>query len=353
MRAGFRKLPGKAAFLLEKPALSLNLSYLEIAGQQLSTMTESPFLIALAASVGVPIVDGKVILQPAIGVGWLTGIEVSDQLKILIRNFQLRKNWQQRQMVNKDNSRILSIAFHHVFRNPEDLSGGPEKSRLPSVLLTTIGWQDQVTIPANVEMRSIIIIVHADYLSQLVAPDADSDLLQAITSADRPILFEELFSPRIQEAANELLQANVPPALEKMFYRSKADELIYLFLAELLKRKEPVIKALNIADAKMIYQVRDKILDCSSSAPPIKELASFAGMSEAKLQRLFKQVFGSTIYAYYQSARMREAARLIREQRLTVSEVGYRLGYSNMSHFTRFFETHIGIKPKKFALSNK
>jgi AraC-like DNA-binding protein len=47
--------------------------------------------------------------------------------------------------------------------------------------------------------------------------------------------------------------------------------------------------------------------------------------------------------------RMQEAARLLKEKRLTVSEVGYRLGFTNLSHFSRVFEEHIGMKPKKYS----
>jgi AraC-like DNA-binding protein len=47
---------------------------------------------------------------------------------------------------------------------------------------------------------------------------------------------------------------------------------------------------------------------------------------------------------------MQEAARLLRVRRLSVSEVGYALGFSNLSHFSRLFEQHIGLKPKKYAM---
>ena len=48
---------------------------------------------------------------------------------------------------------------------------------------------------------------------------------------------------------------------------------------------------------------------------------------------------------------MQEAARLLTTGTLTVSEVGYQLGFTNLSHFTRVFETHIGLKPKKYAMN--
>jgi AraC-like DNA-binding protein len=48
---------------------------------------------------------------------------------------------------------------------------------------------------------------------------------------------------------------------------------------------------------------------------------------------------------------MQEAARLLQSKQFSVSEVGYQLGFSNLSHFSRTFEKHVGMKPKKYAQS--
>ncbi len=47
---------------------------------------------------------------------------------------------------------------------------------------------------------------------------------------------------------------------------------------------------------------------------------------------------------------MQEGARLLKEEGHSVSEVGYKLGFSNLSHFTRVFNKHIGMKPKQYSL---
>lgn len=49
---------------------------------------------------------------------------------------------------------------------------------------------------------------------------------------------------------------------------------------------------------------------------------------------------------YYQHLRTKDAARLLRWEKLPVSKAGYRMGFENLSHFSRVFEKHIGKKPK-------
>jgi len=97
--------------------------------------------------------------------------------------------------------------------------------------------------------------------------------------------------------------------------------------------------------------LRKAIMDDLSVPPRLDDLATKAGMSETKMKQLFKQTFGDTIYNYYQKLRMEEAAFLITKAGHSVSEAGYTLGFSNLSHFSRLFEKHYGLTPKKFTLA--
>ena len=118
---------------------------------------------------------------------------------------------------------------------------------------------------------------------------------------------------------------------------------------ELEKRDEQHLYALNSRDVQTLYQVKEQILQHVDKPPVISELALFATMSPTKLKRLFKQVFGNSIFSYYQAFRMQEAARLLREEKLAVSEVGYRLGFTNLSHFSKVFNEQMGMNPKQYS----
>ena len=69
-------------------------------------------------------------------------------------------------------------------------------------------------------------------------------------------------------------------------------------------------------------------------------------MNKTKLRDLFKQVFGDSIYAHFQKARMEEAAFLLKQGGYSVSDAGYRLGFTNLSHFNRLFHKYFGVNPK-------
>ncbi len=147
------------------------------------------------------------------------------------------------------------------------------------------------------------------------------------------------------------MTATVPGLLHDFYYKLKAEELIYLFLLEFIRRQHLPGLALRPVDVTRMYALRDKLMADLNVLPNLPDLARFSGISESKMTRLFRQIFGSSIYDYYQTLRMHEAAWLIREQHLSIAEAGYRVGFSNLSHFSRLFDKHYGTTPKRFAMN--
>lgn len=161
--------------------------------------------------------------------------------------------------------------------------------------------------------------------------------------------FESNVTSAMIKCANDLISENINEDLETLFFKIKCEELLCHLFNKLLERKEEPVSKFHIDDIKAIYKIKDHLQLHLDTAPNIANLAIEAGMSETKLRKLFKQTFGKGVFDYYQSLRMQEAARLLRDERLSVSEVGYQIGFTNLSHFSRVFEKHMGMKPKKWS----
>ena len=297
--------------------------------------------------------DGIRHVPPHMGTGFIKGYIFNPKLRMIVRQYQLKEDWVVDRGFSEYEDKMVRIAFHHNYYATDDfkyklLQLSNSRQILPSVQVATTALNYEL-LPANKIVNSIVITVHADYLKELLKPTAGNDLLQTILTAEQPLLFEEIISPLIQDVAAEIIKAKPMMELADFFYRIKTEELIYLLFAELLKRENTTLQALNAIDVQRVYEVRNKLLADLNKPSAFAELVKLSGMSESKLKRLFKQIFGKSIYSYYQGFRMKEAAYLIREERFSVSEVGYRLGFTNLSHFSRLFEAHIGKKPKKYA----
>ncbi len=75
------------------------------------------------------------------------------------------------------------------------------------------------------------------------------------------------------------------------------------------------------------------------------QLVRKSGMNADKLKKGFKEMFGTTIFDFYQGQRMEHARYLLYEKGLSVTEVSDMLGYSSISHFSTAFKKHTGLKP--------
>ena len=82
----------------------------------------------------------------------------------------------------------------------------------------------------------------------------------------------------------------------------------------------------------------------------IKALSRKVAINECYLKKGFKEIFGTTIFDFYQGQRMEHAKYLLYDKGLSVTEVSMLLGYSSISHFSTAFKKHTGIKPCELLL---
>ncbi len=154
-------------------------------------------------------------------------------------------------------------------------------------------------------------------------------------------------SPEMILAMNSLENIQFTGGLKRLYLESKALELIALFFEQLRKHNNKK-SLLSQRERNQILEAKN-ILDNSLEHPPsIAVLSHKVGLNEYKLRYAFKELFNNTIFGYVQKQRMVNAKKLIEKDELSVSEAGYRIGYSNLSHFARAFKKEFGILPSVF-----
>ncbi|MCR5684245.1 MAG: AraC family transcriptional regulator [Lachnospiraceae bacterium] len=80
----------------------------------------------------------------------------------------------------------------------------------------------------------------------------------------------------------------------------------------------------------------------------IEELADKVELNRTTLQRVFKQMYGVTIFEYRTQVRMQEAKNLLIENELSITEIAGICGYSNASKFSAAFKKLFGVTPTEW-----
>lgn len=84
----------------------------------------------------------------------------------------------------------------------------------------------------------------------------------------------------------------------------------------------------------------------------VEKLAEAVGLSRAHLHRKLKELTNLSARDYIKNIRMHQAARLLTEKDMSISDVAYATGFINTSHFSSVFREFFGMTPSQYAANH-
>lgn len=190
------------------------------------------------------------------------------------------------------------------------------------------------------------------HLSQFVKPDKPvSKISEDILSFTHTSSFSKTLSlcSRTRMVLETLLNHTYTGSLENIYINAQTQMLLLYSLECMLGDKD--VEAFqckflaNESDREKIIKSREILLQHIGEPLTIKELSRKVAINECYLKKGFKELFGTTIFDFYQGQRMEHARYLLYEKELSVTDVSMLLGYSSISHFSTAFKKHTGLKP--------
>jgi AraC-like DNA-binding protein len=195
------------------------------------------------------------------------------------------------------------------------------------------------------------------HLSQFAKPRrTDSTVSEDLLEFRHPTSFSKTLSlcGRTRLVLETLLNHSYTGSHENIYINAQSQILLLYSLECMIGEKEVEgfqCKFLaNEADREKIVQAREILLQHIGEPLTIKELSRKVAINECYLKKGFKEMFGTTIFDFYQGQRMEHARYLLYEKGLSVTEVSVMLGYSSISHFSTAFKKHTGLKPCELLL---
>lgn len=152
---------------------------------------------------------------------------------------------------------------------------------------------------------------------------------------------------RTRSVIEALVNHNYSGSLENIFVNAQL-QMLLLYSMDWISDKEEILSCrfLNSeSDCEKITKARDILIQNIGQPITIKELSRKVAMNECYLKKGFKEMYGTTIFDFYQNQRMEHAKYLLYEKGLNVTDVSMILGYSSISHFSTAFKKLTGLKP--------
>ena len=113
------------------------------------------------------------------------------------------------------------------------------------------------------------------------------------------------------------------------------------------KLEQPEVKGNNELLMERIMKAINQNLGDSDFN--VDRLSQEVGISRAQLHRKMKEMTGISPSEFIRNIRLEQAARLLREQKINVTQVTYIVGFANLAHFSTVFRKHFGVSPSDYA----
>jgi AraC-like DNA-binding protein len=314
------------------------------------------FMTSFAQHIHMTVHDGVLEIPENLGQGYIRKLMFGPDFKITIHHYVLNEDLIIKRNPSGLGNDLITVFFYSneqslriAFNNtPQVMFSERDNS---AIQVTSNDLSSSIRFPAHERIHYMVVAIKPSRLKELIAFDTPNSTLQAISASGSSFLYFENMAAETKLLLKNLISVNLKGTLSNFYIQIKVQELLYHVFYTLSLRENSDQQAINSADAARLLYIRNEILRDLSQPPVLKELSQLAAMSETKLKQLFKQTFGTTIYTYFQQARMEEAAFLLKKGKRSVAEVGYEMGFSNLSHFSRLFEKHYGLNPKRFSYS--
>jgi len=163
---------------------------------------------------------------------------------------------------------------------------------------------------------------------------------------------DALISPSMAIVLNQLVQYNLHPLVQPLYFKAKAYELLSLYFNRPsnadVEQCPFLVDEDNVAKIKKAKEI---VIARMVEPPTLSELAEEINLPLNKLKEGFKQIYGDTVFSFLFDYKMEVARQLLTSGSYNVNEVGLKVGYSTASHFIAAFKKKFGTTPKKFVMA--
>lgn len=148
----------------------------------------------------------------------------------------------------------------------------------------------------------------------------------------------------LQALGRQIMLCPLSGPLRQLYLSGKALELTAAVMDGLAGTCAPAEAAPGTRQLRCLQQARDILLQRLHAPPTLPELARLAGTNASTLSLGFRQLFGTSVFAYVRQQRLELAYRMLASGNISVADAAHACGYTD-SHFSKVFRLRYGVSP--------
>jgi AraC-like DNA-binding protein len=295
-------------------------------------------------------------LPSSVGDGYFYGKAINEAMSFLVMNAKFNDEIMlDRQAVDETSLLLYFIqvdakGLYQVTTDVDKVEyNGNVKRRV--VFISSTNYPIQVRYSKNTELKLIGIYFKHSLLRKFLKKDVFHYLKEysqsRLKNSDkRTIVKEEDILLR------EIFETDIHDELGKVVLYTRILLLVEKVLNRLLITEMPVTKTKKLKEEDMDGLKEVELILSEKELekfPSVNNLSRVAFMSSSKLKKRFKEVYGMKLYEFYNHNRLSKARKWIESGETNIKEAAYRIGFSNLSNFSKAFKKEFGFLPSQLV----
>lgn len=281
--------------------------------------------------------------------------ELEPGLWIILTEMEFKKNVCTKALYDNDPCDYFFLSHFRYTTQVNNIS-------INNLTLPKMGWSlykpgTEITAYFNKGDKGVFInfIFSSEWFSKNISINDllhQNELKNYINSDESYIVWQDIVnnSQQYVKSILELLYKPKNNPINTLSLKVQCLQIITDFFAGVTKvhmfhgaNKVPENEKSHLANAEKII-----LESLTAEFPGIENIAQKVNMSPTKLKALFKEVYGKSMFQYYQEKQMELALELLETRSKSVKEISEILGYDNPSNFTNAFKKVHNFLPSKY-----
>lgn len=320
---------------------------------QLEKPDFTDLLHLLADAFKASVTDLQFAVNPAFGKGYFWAAKLPLGMTIIVSDTCLKENLAVERL--EGDKHYFTLQFNEEAADERDI---PVKSKRNDqefqsfVKLSETLETETFIFPSIKRLRSVKFLFDKNHLSSLLSKQAFEEVLEHRFPMEMKSENLEPIATEYRVMLDDLWTDNINQPLKLNYIQNRVLLLLEKYILKLHYRRDLQGKKVKRSDDETLRLMKVEALLVKNFAinpPTIDELARISAMSNTKLKKDFKALYGLPIYEYFQKNRMLKAKSLLGLGEYTIKEVGQMVGYSNLSHFANTFKKEFGFLPSEIT----
>jgi AraC-like DNA-binding protein len=312
-------------------------------------------LRTMAASMNLPYHgEDFLLIQPPAGNGIIKIIDLAAELQVLLADVTFDHHFIAKRPPADKRYYVLHFEDVHITDSATFSVDGEKllkkQTRHAAVRLTSNLFSNTEEISAHTQVKAVKVFFSEAWLKKYLGLGENVDGLQRYLALKTACFDIEPLDAEYHRLMEKLWNVKKDDPLQNIFLQNRVTLLIERFFTRLAEKMNRYEGKPDISQAAMerLMEVEQLLVkDLGESPPTIEALSKKVNMSPTRLKKSFKEMYGSSIYAYYQARRLQKAKELLLSGRYSIKETAETVGFYNAANFATAFKKQFKRLPSE------